>query len=196
MAALLTPFPVLPWRDVVTLQEANLGWVCTWHTHPAGMDPHGWQAKAVVTYLSWSLRTAPGTWAQWWDTALSWAGDGSVVAAYPDLPRETVATQPWPVSLHLPTVAARLAVVDPEVRLLKNEDGPQLHLRQGMEARSVCLPSPVARDILKELQFARGDGADVWTIVHRQLPDAWHRTFRPPPPRASGGVGKARVGRQ
>ena len=32
MAALLTPFPVVPWRDVVTIQEANLGWVCTWHT--------------------------------------------------------------------------------------------------------------------------------------------------------------------
>ena len=25
MAALLTPFPVVPWRDVVTVQEANLG---------------------------------------------------------------------------------------------------------------------------------------------------------------------------
>ena len=33
MAALLTPFPVVSWRDVVTVQEANLGWVCTWHTH-------------------------------------------------------------------------------------------------------------------------------------------------------------------
>ena len=39
MAALLTPSPVVPWRDVVTVQEANLGTVCTWHTHPAGMDP-------------------------------------------------------------------------------------------------------------------------------------------------------------
>ena len=29
MAALLTPFPVVPWRDVVAVQEANLGWVCT-----------------------------------------------------------------------------------------------------------------------------------------------------------------------
>ena len=44
MAALLTPFPVVPWRDMVTVQEANLGWVCTWHTHPAGMDPREWQA--------------------------------------------------------------------------------------------------------------------------------------------------------
>ena len=60
MAALLTPFPVVPWRDVVAVQEANLGWVCTWHTHPAGMDPREWQAKAVVTYLSWSLPAAPG----------------------------------------------------------------------------------------------------------------------------------------
>ena len=35
MAALLTPFPVVPWRDMVTVQEANLGWVCKCHTHPA-----------------------------------------------------------------------------------------------------------------------------------------------------------------
>ena len=77
MAALLTPLPVVPWRDVVAVQEANLGWVCTWHTHPAGMDPREWQAKAVVTYLSWSLPAAPGAWAQWWDRALSWAKDGS-----------------------------------------------------------------------------------------------------------------------
>ena len=41
MAALRTPFPVVPWRDMVTLQEAYLGWVCTWHTYPPGMDPHG-----------------------------------------------------------------------------------------------------------------------------------------------------------
>ena len=70
MAALLTPFPVVPWRDMVAIQEANLGWVCTWHTHPASMDPHEWQAKAVVTYLSWSLPTAPSTLAQWWDRTL------------------------------------------------------------------------------------------------------------------------------
>ena len=65
MAVLLTPFPVVPWRDIVTLPEASLGWVCTWHTHPARMDPHGWQARAVVTYLSWSLPTACVTWTQW-----------------------------------------------------------------------------------------------------------------------------------
>ena len=29
MLALLTPFPVVPWRDMVAVQEANLGWVCT-----------------------------------------------------------------------------------------------------------------------------------------------------------------------
>ena len=119
MAALLTPFPAVPWRDVVTVQEANLGWVCTWHTHPAGMDPREWQAKAVVTYLSWSLPAAPGAWAQWWDRALSWARDGSAVAACPDLPREPVSVQPWTVSLHLPTVAARLAATDPEVSPLR-----------------------------------------------------------------------------
>ena len=52
MAALLSPFPVVPRSDMVVIQEATLGWVCTWHTHPAGMDPREWQAKAVVTYLS------------------------------------------------------------------------------------------------------------------------------------------------
>ena len=180
MAAMLTPFPMVPWRDMVTLQEANLGWVCTWHTHPAGMDPHEWQTKAVVTYMSWSLPTAPGTWAQWWDRVLNWARDGSVVAACLDLSREPVSAQPWTVSLHLSTVAARLAAADPEVRLLKDGDGPGLHLGQGMEVRSARLPSPVERDVPEGLQFTRADGADVWTAVHRQLPDAWHRTFRPP----------------
>ena len=118
MAALLTPFPVVPWRDMVAIQMANLGWVCTWHTHPAGMDPREWQAKGVVTYLSWSLPTALGTWAQWWDRALRWARDRSAVAACPNLPREPVSVQPWTVSLHLPTMAARLAAVDPGVLLL------------------------------------------------------------------------------
>ena len=113
MAALLTPFPVVPWRDMVAVQEANLGWVCTWHTHPAGMHPREWQAKAVMTNLSWSLPTTPGTRAQWWDRALHWARDGTVLAACPDLPREPVSVQPWTVSLHLPTVVARLAAADP-----------------------------------------------------------------------------------
>ena len=102
------------------------------------------------------------------------------MVACPDLPREPVIAQPWTVSLHLPTVGVRSAVVDPEVRLLKDEDGPGLHLGQGMEVRSARLPSPVAQDILEVLQFTRGDGADVSTAVHRQLPDAWHRTFPPP----------------
>ena len=118
MAALLTPLPVVPWRDMVAVQEANLGWVCTWHTHPAGMDPREWQAKAVVAYLSLSFPTAPGTWAQWCDGALHWARDGSAVAACPDLLREPVSVQPWAVSLHLITVAARLAAADPGVLLL------------------------------------------------------------------------------
>ena len=180
MAALLTPFPVVLWRDMVTIQEAKLGWVCTWHTHPAGMDPHEWQAKAIVTYPSWSLPTAPGTWAQWWDRVLKWARGGSAVAACPDLPRQPVSAEPWTVSLHLPTVAARLAATDPEVRLLKDGEGPGLHLGQGLQVRIARLPSPDERDILEGLQFTRADGADVWTAVHRQLPDAWHRTFRPP----------------
>ena len=179
MAALLTPFPAVPWRDVVTVQEANLGWVCTWHTHPAGMDPREWQAKAVVTYLSWSLPAAPGAWAQWWDRALSWARDGSVVAACPDLPREPVSVQPWTVSLHLPTVAARLAATEPEVSLLGDREGPGLRLGQGLEVRTARLPSPVDGDILEGLQFTRAGGADVWTAVHRELPDAWPQVYRP-----------------
>ena len=28
MAALLTPFPVVPWRDMMSFKEASLGWVC------------------------------------------------------------------------------------------------------------------------------------------------------------------------
>ena len=102
------------------------------------------------------------------------------MAACPDLPREPVTAQPWTVSLHLPTVAVGLAVVDAEVRLLKDEDGPGFHLGQGMEIRSTHLPNPVERDILQGLQCTRGDGADVWTAVHRQLRDVWHRTFRAP----------------
>ena len=99
MAVLLTPFLGVPWRDMVTLQEPSLEWVCTWHTHPAGMDPHRWQARAVVTYMSWSLPTARVPWTQWWDRALSWARDGSDVAACPDLPRESIIAQPWTVSI-------------------------------------------------------------------------------------------------
>ena len=180
MAALLTAFPVIPWRDMVTVQEANLGWVCTWHTHPAGMDPREWQAKAVITYLSWSLPAAPSSWAQWWNRALHWARDGSAVAACPDLPREPVSVQPWTVSLHLPTVAARLAATDPEVLLLGDREGPGLRLGRGLEVRTARLPSPVDRDILEGLKFTRADGADVWTAVHRHLPDAWPQAYRPP----------------
>ena len=178
VATLLTPFLVVPWRDMAILHEASLGWVCTWHTHPAGMDPQRWQACAVVTYLSWFLPTASVTWTQWWDRALSWARDGGTVGACPDVPCEPVTAQPWTVSLHLPTVAARLAVVDSEVRPL--EDGPGFRLGQGMEVRSVRLPNPVMRSILEGLHFTRGDGADVWAAVHRQLLDAWDTSLRPP----------------
>ena len=144
------------------------------------MDPREWQAKAVVTYLSWSLLAAPGAWAQWWDRALSWARDGSAVAACPDLPREPVSVHPWTVSLHLPTVAARIAATDPEVSLLGDREGPGLRLGQGLEVRTARLPSPVDGDILEGLQFTRAGGADVWTAVHRQLPDAWPQVYRPP----------------
>ena len=180
MATLLTPFLVVPWRDMVTVQEVNLGWVCTWHTHPAGMDPRKWQAKAVMTYLSWSLPGAPGAWAPWWDRTLRWARDGSAVAACPDLPREPIFVQLWTVSLHLPTVAARLVAADPDVFLLGDREGPRLRLGQGLEVCTARLPSPVDRDILEGLQFTRADGADVWTAVHRRLPDAWPQVFRPP----------------
>ena len=145
MAALLTPFPVVPWRDMVSVQEANLGWVCTWHTHPAGMDPRELQAKAVMTYLSWSVPAAPGAWVQWWDRALSWARDGSAVAACPYLRREPVSVQPSTVSLHLPTVAARLAATDPVVLLLGDREGPGFRLGRGLELCTARLPSPVDR---------------------------------------------------
>ena len=180
MAALLTLFPVVRWRDMVTVQEANLGWVFTWHTHHAGMDPREWQAKAVMTYLSWSLPAAPGAWAQWWDRALSWARDCSAVAACRDLPRQPVSVQPWTVSLHLPTVGACLAAKDPEVLMLGDREGPGFRLGRGLEVCTARVPSPVDRDILDGLQFTRADGADVWTAVHRWLPDAWPQVFRPP----------------
>ena len=64
------------------------------------------------------------------------------MAACPDVPCELVTAQPWTVSLHLPTVAARLAVVDPEVRPL--DDGPGFRLGQGMEVTAVRLPNPGA----------------------------------------------------
>ena len=66
MAALLTPFLVVPWRDRVAIQEPNLGWVSTWNKHPASMDPRAWQAKArdilvlVVTNGAWYLGTMVG----------------------------------------------------------------------------------------------------------------------------------------
>ena len=41
-----------PMEGHVVLQEASLGWVCTWHTHTAVMDPLRWHAHAVVTYRS------------------------------------------------------------------------------------------------------------------------------------------------
>ena len=180
MAALLTPFPVVPWRDMVTVQEANLGWVCTWHTHPAGMDPREWQAKAVMTYLSGSFAAAPCAWAQWWDRALRWARDGRAVAACPDLPREPVPVQPCTVSLHLSTVAARLAATDPEVLLQGEREGPGLCLGRGLEVRTAGLPNLVDRDILEGLQFTRAGGADVWTAVHRRPPVAWPQVFGTP----------------
>ena len=105
---------------------------------------------------------------------------GSAVAACPDLPREPISVQLWTVSLLLSTVAARLAATDQEVLLLGDREGTGLRLGRGLEARTARLPSPVDRDILEGLQLPRADGADVWTAVHRQLPDAWPQVFRPP----------------
>ena len=117
-----------------------MGWVCTWHTHPAGMDPQRWQARAVVTYLSWALPKASVTWTQWWDRALGWARDGGTMAACPDLPCEPVTVQLRTMSLHLPTVAAGLAVVDPEVN--PPEDEPGFRLRRGWRSVSFASPAP------------------------------------------------------
>ena len=83
------------------------------------------------------------------------------MAACPDLPREPVFVQPWTVSVHLPTVAARLAAADPEVLLLGDREGPGLRLGRGLEVRTARLPSPVEGDILEGLQFTRADGADI-----------------------------------
>ena len=102
------------------------------------------------------------------------------MAPCPDLPREPVSVQPWNVSLHLLTVAARLAAAHPGVSLLGDREGPGLRLGRGLEVRTARLPSPVERDVLEGLQFTRADGADVWTAIHRQLPDAWPQALRPP----------------
>ena len=93
---------------------------------------------------------------------------------------EPLSVQPWTVSLHLPTVAARLAATDPEVLLLGDRERPGFRLGRGLEVRTARLPSPMDRDIVEGLQFTRADGADVWTAVHRRLPEAWPRVFRPP----------------
>ena len=77
-------------------------------------------------------------------------------------------------------MAARLAATDPEVSLLGDREGPGLRLGQGLEVRTARLPSPVDGDILEGLQGTRAGWADVWTAVHRQLPDAWPQVYRPP----------------
>ena len=123
IATLLTPFPVVPWRNMASFQEVTLGWVCTRHTHPASMNPQPWQARAMVSYLSRALPIVDVTWGRWWDRAPSWAHDGGSVAACPDVPREPVAFQPWTLSLYLLTVAPRLVVEDPEARSLEEETG-------------------------------------------------------------------------
>ena len=97
------------------------------------------------------------------------------MAACPELPREPVTVQPWTMSLHLLTVAARLAVVDPEVRPLEGEPG--FWPSQRMEVR---LPRPVTGSLLEGHCFICGDGAEVWTAVHRQLLARGMRPCGPP----------------
>ena len=65
-------------------------------------------------------------------------------------------------------------------RCLGDPEGPGLRLGRGLEVRTARLPSRVERDILEGLQFTRAGGADAWTAIHRQLPDAWPQAFRPP----------------
>ena len=100
------------------------------------------------------------------------------MGACPDLPREPVAVQPWTMSLHLPTVAARLAAVDPEVRSLEEE--PRFRMGPGMEGGFVPLPSPMMQGLLERPCFTRGDGAEAWTAVHRQLLGSWDVSLRLP----------------
>ena len=49
-----------------------------------------------------------------------------------------------------------------------------------MEVRSVRLPGPMTRSLLKGLCLTRGDQAKVWKAVHRQLPGSWDASLRPP----------------
>ena len=95
------------------------------------------------------------------------------MAACTDLPRKPVTVQPCTMSLHLPTVAAWLAVVDPEVRPLEGKPG--FRLTQGMEVKSVRLPIPMTQSLVEGLCFTRGDGADLCTAVHRRLPSSSRR---------------------
>ena len=84
------------------------------------------------------------------------------------------------MSLHLPTLTAGLAAVDPEVRPMEGQPG--FRSRPAMEVWSVLLPSPMTYGLLKGLCFKRGDGdgAEVWTAVHRHLPGSWDASLRPP----------------
>ena len=82
------------------------------------------------------------------------------------------------MSLHVPTITARVVVVDPEIQPVEGE--PEPRLRPGMEVRSVGLPSPTTRGILEGMCLTRGDGAEVWTAVHRQLLGSWDASLRPP----------------
>ena len=81
------------------------------------------------------------------------------------------------MSLHLPTVAAGLAVLDREICPL--EHGPGFRPWQRMEVTSVGLPGPMTRSILEGLHFTRGDGSDMRAEVHHLPPDACDAFLRP-----------------
>ena len=119
--------------------------------------------------------------------ALGWARDGGSVAACADL------SQSWTLSMHLPMVASQLAAVGPEVQPLQGEPGYTMGL--GLEIRSVRLPSPMVLGLLDGFCFTRGDGAEVWKVVHHQLPESWDVS---PRPRTAVGcwVSSGRCGRQ
>ena len=94
------------------------------------------------------------------------------------MPREHVAHQPRTLYLHLPTVAARLPALEPEVWSL--EERPWFQLGTRMEVRSVRLPSTMTRGLLEELSFTRGHLAQVWTAVRRQLSGSLDAFLRHP----------------
>ena len=69
------------------------------------------------------------------DTVLGQGAELGNPAACLELPREPLIVHPWTMSLHLPTVTARLLVVDVKVRPLEGEPG--VRLSHGIEGKRV-----------------------------------------------------------